>query len=50
MAVRDASVSVIVRTANQMDLRVWQLRRIESMGKRRHVPDGRLMGSLSSDS
>lgn len=33
MAVTDASVSVIVRAANQMILRVWQLRRIESMGE-----------------
>lgn len=50
MAAVDASVSVIVRTANGIDLRVWQLGRIESMEKRRHVPDGGLMGSLSSDS
>lgn len=50
MAVMGASVSLIVRTANGVDLRVWQLRRIESMGKRRYVPDGGLMGSLSSDS
>lgn len=50
MAAADASVSVIVRTANRIDLRVWQLGRIESMGKRRHVPDGGLMDSLSSDS
>lgn len=34
MAVMDACVSVIVRAANQIDLRVWQLRGIESMGKR----------------
>lgn len=49
MAVTDASVSLIVRAANRIDLRVWQLGRIESMGKR-HVPVGGLMGSLSSDS
>lgn len=49
MAVTDASVSLIVRSANRIDLRVWQLGRTESMGKRRHVPDGGLMDSVSSD-
>ncbi len=47
MAVMDASVSLIVRTANQTDVRAWQLGRTGSMGKRSHVPDGGLVGSLS---
>lgn len=50
MAVMDASVSLIVRRANRIDLRAWQLGRTDSMEKRRHVPDGGLVGSLSSDS
>ncbi|XP_067426999.1 serine/arginine repetitive matrix protein 5 [Thunnus thynnus] len=39
MAVIDASVSLIVRAANRIDLRVWLFGRLESMGKR-HVPVG----------
>lgn len=43
----DAAVSLIVRAANRIDSSVWQAGRTESMGKRRHVPDGGLMGSSS---
>lgn len=50
MAAMDATVSVFVRSANRIDLRAWQLGRIESMGKRRHVLNGGLVGSLSLDS
>lgn len=39
MAVMDASVSLIVRAANRIDLGVGQVGRIESMEKR-HVPVG----------
>lgn len=46
MAVMDASVSLFVRSANRIDLRAWQLGRIESMGKRRHVLNGGLVGSF----
>lgn len=47
MAATDTSVSFIVRATNRIDLSIWQAGRIESMEKRRHVPDGGLMGSSS---